>query len=359
MAVKSRKSSVWQSIHFTARFIGLTGALTACIGLFIWKILGDELIGLSVATLGLAAIALGLLFELRGVANALSSRRGAFGLNVVLQIVVIFALAIGVNVFSFENYRRYDLTRDHIFTLDPAIAKQLAQLRGDTEIIVLQQYVSFGQRSEVKQDKYDFAAQRKIVEKVKDLVEQFRDFSPRFRVTVLDVQEDNYQAKLDQILADISAGTGGDSKDLSEFAKELSKAIENAPENSIFFASMDDKKIQRLSFSDIYQLDKQASISEKNLVLKYQGVKPFANKIFNIDEKKPRRGLGRGPSGARLSEPTVRRIHHERRQENPGNVWLRLHRFDPSQGGSTRQPERPHCPVLRRESLRADRRRAG
>jgi hypothetical protein len=276
MAVKSRKSSFWQSVHFLARFFGLSGALAACVGAFIWQILGNEEIGSIVVTLGLSAVAFGLLFELRGVAKTVSSRRGAFGLNVVLQIVVLMALVVGVNVFSFEKYRRFDMTSKKIFTLDKAIADQLAQLRGDTEIIVLQQYVSFGQRAEYKQDKYDFAAQRKIVEKVKDLAEQFKDFGPKFHVTVLDVQDDYYQEKLDKI---------------RKLSPDLAAAIEKAPENSIFFYAKEHNQIQRLSFNDIYQLDKESSIDGNNLVLKYQGVGPFARKIFNIEEKKPRVAL--------------------------------------------------------------------
>src|SRR4029077_13248304 len=45
----------------------------------------------------------------------------------------------------------------------------------------------------------------------------------------------------------------------------------------------------------IYQLDSEASLAANdnkgNLILNYQGVGPFANKILNIEEKKPRVGL--------------------------------------------------------------------
>ena len=141
----------------------------------------------------------------------------------------------------------------------------------------MQQYVSFGQRSDNKQDKFDLAAQRKIVEKVKDLAEQFQDLGPRFRVQVLDIQDDDYPDKLEAI---------------REESADLANAIKQAPENSIFFYAEDRKQLQRLSFSDLYELDKKASIEANdgkgNLVLKYQGVDGFARKIFNIEEKRPR-----------------------------------------------------------------------
>src|SRR5262249_17032719 len=55
-------------------------------------------------------------------------------------------------------------------------------------------------------------------------------------------------------------------------------------------------KVQRLAFHDIYQLDKQASQESNdgrgNLVLRYQGVEPFARKVLNLDEKQPRIAVG-------------------------------------------------------------------
>ena len=236
--------------------------------------LTGEKIGLWLLYASTAAVGLALLFEVRGLTKAVASHRGLFGVNVLLQITLALALVIGANVYSFEHFRRFDLTRGQIFTLDEETRKQLEQLRGETDIIVVQKHVSFGQRAENKQDKYDFAAQRKIVEKVKDLAEEFEDLGPRFHVRVLDIQEDNYDKKLDEIRKDLS--------------KELAAAVEKSPENSVFLYSREKKRFQRISFSDIYQLDKQGSIENKNLVLKYQGVGPFARKIFNIEEKAPR-----------------------------------------------------------------------
>src|SRR5262249_26234727 len=51
-------------------------------------------------------------------------------------------------------------------------------------------------------------------------------------------------------------------------------------------------KVQQLSFTQVYQLDKKASQKANdgkgNLVLRPQGVEPFASRLLNVDEKKPR-----------------------------------------------------------------------
>ena len=134
-----------------------------------------------------------------------------------------------------------------------------------------------------KPDAYDYAAERKVVEKVKDLVDQLREFGPQFRVEVLDVEEEGYNDKLES---------------LTSKNPELQKALDAAPENSIFFhAKRDDGKelVQRLSFNEFYQLDKVASKNanngQGNLVLRDQSLKPFARRILSIDEKRPRVGI--------------------------------------------------------------------
>src|SRR5262249_47596153 len=148
----------------------------------------------SVAAMGLAA-----LFEVRGIARATTSRRGAFGFNAFLQIVLALALVGAGNYFAFQHFERFDLTQERIFTLSEEVRDQLAKLPGETDIIIVQQYVSFGQKAENKQDKYDFAAQRKIVEKVKDLADQFGELGPRFHVHLLDTQDEHYADKFDKL----------------------------------------------------------------------------------------------------------------------------------------------------------------
>ncbi len=266
-----------QWLHLLARLIGLTGVVVGVVGLVAWLSLGVVDIGRALAAVGAGGVAIAVLCEIPGLFGAASSKRGAVGFNVLVQIALATLLIVGANVWSFTHYGRVDLTRDQEFTLRPQVREQLAKLRGETDIVVYLPRVSFGQRAETRQDRYDIAAQRKIVDKVKDLVELFQDLGPRFRVQVLDIEDDQYDDKLEALRAK---------------SPKLAEAVEKAPENTIFFASGEPQHLQRLSFSELFTLDKEASREANgkrgNLVLKYQGEAGFANRIFNIDVKRPR-----------------------------------------------------------------------
>jgi ribosomal protein L17 len=231
---------------------------------------------------GLAAIAVWLVVELLGALFLVTGRRTAVGLNTYLQIGLAAALLLIVNAYSFVNYQRYDLTRDRQFTLPESVVERLRTFSpsAPTDIVVLQLHKTAGSLSD-KPDALDFAAERKVVEKVRDLVDQLRELGPRFRVTVLDVEEEGYEDRLDA---------------LTKNAPELRRAIEGAPENSIFFHA--DRRVQRMSFSDFYLLDRSASQQEvngrkriSNLVLIPQGVESFARKVESVGEKRPTVGL--------------------------------------------------------------------
>ncbi len=277
MALNKKTTATGKWLHLLTRMCGLTGALALLAGLFFSLVTDDAMISLGFFIAGGVAVVLALAVELRGVFDVLGSRRGAVGFNVLAQFVVVLVLVIGANVFSFTHYLRIDLTRDQQFTLEDKFRQQLLQLRGDTDIVVYYAHRSFGQTAETKQDNYDFAAARKIVEKIKDLAEQFQDLGPRFRVHVLDEQDKLKEKKFLNIKKNVS--------------EKLADEILKAPENSIFLFSKEQESIQRISFSDIYHLDRQASIEKKNLVLQYQGVGPFARKVFNVEEKRPHVGL--------------------------------------------------------------------
>jgi hypothetical protein len=263
--------------HVLSRTAGLTGLVLLATGLVVWYEASED-IGFALAAAGGGLAALALLFEVRGVVRLAASRRAALGSNVLLQIALAVVLLAGVNAFSFFHHWRFDWTRDGVFTIPESIRQDLGRLRGETRIVVYQRHTSFGQLAD-KQDNYDAAAERKIVEKVKDLVEQFQEFGPRFRVELLDIQEEGFQ---DRLAA------------LKKEAPKLAEAIDAAPENSILFYAQG--KVQRLAFQDIYQLDKEASQEANggrgNLVLRYQGPGPFARKVLNLDEKQPRVAVG-------------------------------------------------------------------
>lgn len=301
---------LWSRLHFLVRLAGVTGLLAGGVGvalvllnrggsretaeafgrecrealetLFRWDLsaLGAFAPEVWLALGGLLAAALALLLETMTVLRFAAGRRSVFGTNALLQVGLATALLVGVNVFSFNYYTRFDWTNDGQFTLSrhlsPALLEQLKQLKDSdpTTIVLYQRNKSFGLLSD-KPDMYDFAASPRVVEKVRDLVDQFREMGGKFRVVVLDVEEEGYEDKL---------------KKLTEQAPELREAIEKTPENSIFFHAAG--KVQRLGFHDIFQLDKQASQKQGNLVLVNQGVDAFARKLLNIEEKRPRIALG-------------------------------------------------------------------
>lgn len=256
--------------------IAAAGALTiALTGGVLW------LFGVStggwIALASLAAVAAILIADIPVLGQFFAEQRGAVGAGGMLQIALAVVLVVGVNLFAFGNYRRYDWTWDRAFTLPDDIKKQMAELRGDsesggiTDIVVFQRGISFGQGGDSKPDNFDAAARKKIVEKVKDLAEMFQDLGPRFRVEVYDNEERHINARLAK---------------LKEKNAKLHDLMLKAPENSIFFHSAG--KIQRLAFHDVYEVDKKASEEKQNLVLNFQGVGPFARRILNIEEKRPR-----------------------------------------------------------------------
>ncbi|MGE3806973.1 MAG: hypothetical protein AB7K24_20105 [Gemmataceae bacterium] len=285
MALKPRISSFW---HFVVRLGGLTGALLLGCGLFAFYKLAKEPIGAGLIVAGGLFLLFWLVVELIAAFDHFTGERSAFGSNVVLQVLLAGVLLAGVNAFAFFHDARFDCTRERQFTIPAEWRTQLTELRADrpTRIVVHVRHVEFGTSKEKGPDNYDSAAERKVVEKVLDLVEQFRELGPRFQVSVLDVQDENYSDKLAEATRD---------------APELRAAIDKAPENSVFFYTRQDKekrqsgKVQRLPFNDIYQLDKVASRAASdrkgNLKLLYQGVGPFARCVLNSEEPRPKVGI--------------------------------------------------------------------
>lgn len=315
------------------RILGLTAFFAALVAVFVLAAMGTEATtgGLRAALstpgnqqiatyvlLGGAAVALlVVLIELLAMLGG-SGQRSATGLNSAFQIVLALAVFGAINYLAFDYFKRWDLTRDKQFTLPDHVASELRKLDGKTTIVVLQQHKTFGNLSP-KPDIYDYAAERKVVDKVEDLVEQFRLLGPQFRVVKLDVEAIGYEDHLNQE---------------AETRPGLKEAIAAAPENSIFFYPDDrvetlpadearrreaagrrvyslptkdagkllayEGNIPRLSFNEFYQLDKTASKAANagpdgkprgNLVLRPQGVDSFARRVLAIQEKRPKVGL--------------------------------------------------------------------
>jgi hypothetical protein len=139
-----------------------------------------------------AALVVFLIDLVFGVWSA-AGRRSALGMNVVVQVLLALLLLIGVNVYSFVHYQRWDLSREHAFTINAEVAGELRKLRGETTVIVQQKHKSGGESA--RDDEYDPKAEAKVIEKVGDLVDQLREFGPQFRVVVLDVNDKEYRRK--------------------------------------------------------------------------------------------------------------------------------------------------------------------
>jgi hypothetical protein len=357
----------WSRLHFFIRLLGVTGAMFASLGAFLASIQGklnqplnnaaaawdhytgalntagsagekfiqtgsfitqlwDIIMNLGRMSLEQPREQIALIFLLAGAAAALfallvevfvvlcftATRRSAFGVNALVQVALATVILIALNVWSFSNYLQIDCTRDRQFTLPAEVRNDLAQLdpSSQTTIIVYNRHKVFGLLSDNKlQDEYDSAAENKVVEKVRDLVEQFREIGPRLKVEMLDTQSRDYKYKerLQEVIDSIVKGSnpGGESrhdekrqKKWADEAASLRKTIEDAPENSLFFCARgenDKLYVQRLSFNDFYLLDKTASQDDRddrgNLVLLYQGVEPVARRLLHLEERRPRVGI--------------------------------------------------------------------
>lgn len=299
----TRQRTTWGSrFRFLARAIGLTGLAAIVTGLALavaafppvdlnttagWKTLPDVLSAASKGAHGdlargaawaivggLGAVVFAFLVEALGLLAGASGRAAA-GTSATVGAVAAIVLLVLVNLYSFNHTGRVDCTRDKRFTLPPNLAAELSKLRtsAPTTIVVLQMH-NFGTLSP-KRDSYTKAAEEKVTEKVKDLVDQFREFGPQFNVVVLDSEAFEYDEEL---------------KKLTKDSPELKSAIAAAPENSIFFHA--NKRVQRLSFNEFMQLDKTASKEadggRANLVLLPQGIDTFARRVLTVQERRPK-----------------------------------------------------------------------
>jgi hypothetical protein len=237
----------------------------------------------QVATLllagGAVALALWLLVEVVSTLTLLTGRKTASGTNAAVQVALAAALLVVVNALSFQNYWRWDNTRDGEFTIAPELRAKLATLDPNTPttIIALRVHKTASIAPD-RSDNYDAAAERKVVEKVRDLTDVLREFGPKFDVHVLDTEDEDFAERLDAL-------TQADDR------KTLRTAIETAPENSIFFAA--NGKFRRMGFNEFLLYDKTASKaegedkSERNLVLIPQGKDKFIEKLLAVEARKP------------------------------------------------------------------------
>jgi hypothetical protein len=294
----TRQRTTWGNrFRFFARVLGLIGLLAGMIGMLLLRIelrekgpfrLLDQFrdsvqgangefarISALLMAVGVGVLAVILLVELIGGLASGAGRRTAAGTVATVGIVAAVALLVIVNAYSSTHHERFDCTRDKRFTLPPDLAAEFRKLRAASPTtIVVHQTHNFGPLMPTR-DSFTKAAEAEVTAKVNDLVDQFREFGPQFRVVVLDKEAYEYRRQL---------------KELTKEAPELLAAINAAPENSIFFHA--NKRVQRLSFSEFMQLDRVASDTEDekqaNLVLVPQGLDRFARRILMVQERRPK-----------------------------------------------------------------------
>lgn len=301
----SRQQKTWGSrLRFLLRGVGLAGIAVAVVGAGLaaaalpnvdfgaqagWKSVvsllreaanGDHgalaQTGTYMLVGGLGALVLALAVEALGALFTGMGRRTAAGTSATLGAGAAVALLLIVNAYSFTHYARVDCTRDKRFTLPPELAEQLEKMRASapTTIVVLQKHKMFGTLTDAR-DSYTKAAEAVVTEKVRDLVDRFREFGPQFKVSVLDTEAFEYPTQVEALT------TG---------APELLAAIDGAPENSILFHA--NKRVQRLAFNEFLQLDKAGSRAANdgraNLVLLPQGTETFARRVLAVQERRPK-----------------------------------------------------------------------
>lgn len=287
---RHRSGPLGSRLHFLVRLLGLTGLLTAYAGVMLAApARPDDLpaalthldpttrpgLGGLLLLLGWLAALAALAVEVVAALRVVAGRRSAFGANAVVQVLLAALLLVGVNVWSFRHPERFDWTREQQFTLPADVRERLAALdpRGETTIVLYLRHRTSSTSAD-KPDPFDLEAERKVVEKVKDLVELFREVGAQFRVEVLDVGEKGYPDRLAALTADAPA---------------LRRAIEEAPENSIFVRAGD--HVQRMSFNEFYRLDRSASQERDNLVLRAVGAGPLSRRVVGVEERVPRLGV--------------------------------------------------------------------
>ncbi len=296
------KTSVGTMFRLLLRALGLTGLLAFAVGAVLASVAWPQLTGdftqakdvaeaslkgthgntakiaAFLVTISAGAVVAWLVIEVGSGLMLVTGRKSAAGTNNTLQVALAVGLVVVVNAISFQHYSRTDATRDQRFTLAPELQDQLRKLdpKSPTTIVVLQMDKTSAAEPE-RSDALSSAAQAKIVEKVRDLVEEIREFGPQFDVHVLHTKDEEFAGKVAALTEDPKKA-------------KLKSAIETAPENSIFFYH--DGRVQRLGFNQFYLLDKTASRDEKNLVLIPQGKEAFVRKVLSVEARRPKVAVG-------------------------------------------------------------------
>ncbi|MEZ6141122.1 MAG: hypothetical protein R3B84_11185 [Zavarzinella sp.] len=317
------------------RFLGLLGLLAAAVGLFVarpnlpvgnidlsWPYISSLMhdskqvvrVAIWCIVAGTAAFALAVTIELLSALFG-SARRSAVGFNATLQSALIVGVVVVINIFSFQYFLRFDCTRDKKFTLPQDVVQQLKALKQKTTVVIVQKKAQ-GPRLGGEPDRYDVAAELKQIEKIKDLIAQFRQLGGQFSVVSLNIESDDYEKEYEALTAN-RPGIGETIQELPQssilfYADDLVKKLPLAEATArkeqglkLYHSRVEgtddalvyENTIPWMSFDEFYRLDKKLSQEANkdaegtprgNLVMWPQPIQAFTNRVFSVQEKKPR-----------------------------------------------------------------------
>jgi ABC-type uncharacterized transport system involved in gliding motility auxiliary subunit len=102
-------------------------------------------------------------------------RRFQIGLNVLIQLVIVTAIAAMVNYISFRHYKRWDFSRDHKYALSSQTTNLLRSLKKPVRAVIF-----FSSAADVAPDvnallrEYEFSSKKKFTT---EAVDPFRNFT--------------------------------------------------------------------------------------------------------------------------------------------------------------------------------------
>src|SRR6476659_6919306 len=160
MKTDTRQYLGWAArMRVLLRLLGVTALFAALAGLFILLALGYEFeignirtaifeavgaafVAWILLAVGTAVTLLWLIIEVVGQLAG-SGQRSASSANAAAQVLLALLVVVGINIFSFSYFKRWDVTREEQFTLPTKVADEMRQLKGKTSIVVLQRHKTF------------------------------------------------------------------------------------------------------------------------------------------------------------------------------------------------------------------------
>ncbi len=112
-----------------------------------------------------AIFLIGLILNFDNIVEYFKTRRGIYSLNSVVSILLFLGILVLVNYLAFYHNKSLDLTPNKINSLSPKTKKVLKNLKGEIKAI---------------------AFYKKVDDKLRSMLEKYRDTSPKFQYEIVD-----------------------------------------------------------------------------------------------------------------------------------------------------------------------------